>query len=165
MRERNLKTWDEIMQNIEDIESDNIKSALKLLSEYNGELKMYLANITASLCDIDVSCLFGDTHKIDYNKARWLYWYALRYMTGESFESIGLRNPQRQFSDTCVSQSVTKMSMMIADDEIWAKRWSILRRIIKMMVKVEEHEKELFPRKIKVKVTVPKGVEVEFLKD
>lgn len=165
MRETKLKTWDEVIQNVEDIEANNIKPALKLLSDYNGDLRMYLACITASLCDVDVACLFGDTHKIDHNKARWLYWYALRYMTGESFESIGLKNQQRQFSDTCVSQSVTKMSMMIAENSIWAKRWSVLKRIIKMMVKVDEQEQELFPKKIKVRVTAPKGVEVEFSKD
>lgn len=154
-----IKGEKEITEDVKRLEERTIENVCRLLYAYNGDLRHYLACLVAGLCDVAVGDLYTDTKHINVIQSRWLYWYCYRYMTNESYESISRRSKEwRRFGAACVGQSVAKMSMMISEDDVWAKRWAVMKRIIKIMLKKNESEPELFPTTITLKVTHPKDV-------
>lgn len=157
-----MKSEHEIANEVVSIEDKTISEVLKLLSEYNGDIRDYLAYMTGALCGVCLESVLKDTKHIDVVHARWLFWYAYRYMTGESFESISQRTRQwHKFDDSSISVGVTKMSMLISQNTIWTKRWVILKKIIKVVMKNHDTQLDLFPSTVVVKVTHPKGVNIE----
>ena len=157
-----MKAEEEIINDINKLEEETINEACKLLSAYNKGLKHYLACLVASLCGVSVGDLYTNTKHIGIIQSRWLFWYAYRYMTNESYESISRNSSEwRHFGSACVGQSVTKMAMMISQDDIWSKRWAVLKRMIKIMLRNTSKEQDLFQTPITIKVVYPKNVNVE----
>lgn len=147
--------------NIKEIEATTLKFACDLLKDYNSDIREYLVKIVESLCEVPTGMLLTDTGCIDTIRARWLYWYAYRYLTDDSFDKIAKHSEHiRKFSSTCVCASVSKMSMLIAQSGMWAKRWYVLKQIIKTIVRTNSPEQELFPTELTLKVIHPKGVSI-----
>ena len=73
-----------------------------------------------------------ECNNIDVVQARGLYWYARRYMTGDTYEKIG-KTPTdgKTFTKVGVATSVNKIAHLIESQPIWKKRWSIIKRIVK----------------------------------
>ena len=158
-----MKNEQEILNDMESIESATVVEACRLIGEYNGSLKKYLVMFTAQLCDVEQEALLSESKNIDTVRARWLYWYAYRYMTGETHETIAKRNVTRKrFSSQSVGNAIFNMAQLIAEDGIWTKRWFVLKKIIKTILKNQSFEQDLFKPTVTVKF--PKGVNVELIK-
>lgn len=128
-----MKTNDQQIKNDWDsIDYKNIDTALSFLRRYEGDVRTYLASCVASVCNINTEDMFSNTDVIYYAHARWLYWYAYRYMTNESYEKIA--NDTKEMGHFFVQRSiqggVTKMMTMIEREPLWKKRWSIIKNII-----------------------------------
>lgn len=103
------------------------------LRNHEKHIREHLASFVASLCDIDVDDMLKNNTQNDTMRARWLYWYAYRYMTNESYRMIAERMQKLGCNYTLqgVTSSVNKMGNLISSNTIWTKRWIILKRIIK----------------------------------
>ena len=158
-----MKTDAEVISDIQRIEADTIDKVCSLLRDYHSQTKDYIADITASLCGISKDDMLTDTRHIDVIRARWLYWYAYRYMFDVSYESIAKQSSNRLFTTPCVGQAIAKMSLLVDTNTIWNKRWTILKSIIKIMLNGTDNAHEQQPTTITLKV--PKNINVELKKE
>lgn len=149
-----------VTNDISKIEVETIHKACELLSSYNVRIGEYLGHYVSSLCDVDYHDLMYDTKHLNVAKARWLFWYAYRHMTNDSFDSISkMTSRYRKFATSCVGCSCAKMARMIDFEPVWAKRWDILKRIIKTILNTNtQHQGQ---NNIIIKVVHPKNVKVE----
>lgn len=157
-----IKSDEQIKSDWEHLENDNVEKACEYLRRYEGDIEDYVAEIVASLCNVDVDKMLSDTSVAYLAQARWLYWYALRYMTNETYDKIAERTmcktPYR-FTPNGIGQSINKMSAMIVNEPIWTKRWIILKRIIKLRDTVIKEKGDM--ETVTMKIIAPKGVKVE----
>jgi hypothetical protein len=130
------------------------------LRNYTRTVQKSIANLVASLCDVDVDEMLNEPRIAPLVQARWLYWYASKQLCGETNESISQRSRENHYFKTNgITKGISKMSMLIQDGTIWTKRWAILKRVIMEANKVEQPE--LFAQNITVKITHPRGVNIE----
>lgn len=148
------------IEQLKAIEQKNVSQACDCLRGYEQEIGNHLAHFVASLCDIDIEDMFSNMKNNYYSQARWLYWYALRYMTDETYDKIATRTIYNghKFTLRAVAKGIDKMGKMVYENGIWRKRWIILKKIIKMYNGDDEQDV------IKVVITKPANtkVEVEF---
>lgn len=157
-----IKSDEQIKSDWEHLENDNIEKACEYLRRYEGDIEDYVAEIVASLCNVDVDKMLSDTSVAYLAQARWLYWYALRYMTNETYDKIAERTMSKtsyRFTPNGIGQSINKMSAMIVNEPIWTKRWIILKRIIKLRDTVVKEKSEM--ETVTMKIIAPKGVKLE----
>ena len=157
-----IKSDEQIKSDWEHLENDNIEKACEYLRKYEGDIEDYVADIVASLCNVDVDKMLSDTSVAYLAQARWLYWYALRYMTNETYDKIAERTTRKseyRFTPNGIGQSINKMSAMIVNEPMWTKRWIILKRIIKLRDTVIKEKGEM--ETVTMKIIAPKGVKVE----
>lgn len=122
-----------IRENIDNINSHNIEQICELLRTQEIPLVKYLADFVASLCNVSKEDMFSSSDKVYNAQARWLFWYAYRIMTNESYEKIADKTATdtHRFTPQGITFGVNKMSMMIDKEPMWKKRWTIVKRIIK----------------------------------
>lgn len=118
-------------------EMDSVEKILQAIRHHELDMQDYLAETVAALCNVDKDAMLGGSDKSYLSQARWLFWYAYRYMTGETFEKLSIltmkaNNNARRFSTTAIGAGYNKMSALIQSDPLWEKRWSIIKRIIKL---------------------------------
>ena len=157
-----IKSDEQIKSDWEHLENENIEKACEYLRRYEGDIEDYVAEIVASLCNVDVDKMLSDTSVAYLAQARWLYWYALRYMTNETYDKIAERTMRKtpyRFTPNGKGQSINKMSAMIVNEPIWTKRWIILKRIIKLRDTVVKEKVET--ETVTMKIIAPKGVKLE----
>ena len=157
-----IKSDEQIKSDWEHLENDNVEKACEYLRRYEGDIEDYVAEIVASLCNVDVDKMLSDTSVAYLAQARWLYWYALRYMTNETYDKIAERTTRKseyRFTPNGIGQSINKMSAMIVNEPMWTKRWIILKRIIKLRETVIKEKGEM--ETVTMKIIAPKGVKVE----
>ena len=145
-----------LAENDENVVSD----VCNILAGHGNLIISSLADFVASMCHVDKDAMFANNTTLVVSQARWLFWYAYRYMTNETYCKIGKETGAlygREFTQFGVSSGVGKMSVLIEKEPIWRKRWSIIKRIIK------EYNGEEKPEP--VKVFVPKNVNVEVIKE
>ena len=139
------------------LDNYNLEKALHFLRHCEMDVQEFLADSVAVLCDVDKSLMLSDCNTIHVAQARWLYWYAYRYMTSETYEKI-VANTERlcgkRFTKQGVASSVNKMSLLIESQPIWKKRWTISRRIIKLRDGNEEEGE----KNSTIVIHVPKGL-------
>ncbi len=147
----------ELIERWKTIEQENVNRACEYLRGYEQEIGNHLAHFVASLCDIDIEDMLSNMKSNYCSQARWLYWYALRYMTDETYEKIAIRTTYngRKFSMRAVAKGIEKMGAMIDENGIWRKRWVILKRVIKM------YNMNNAENVVRVVVTKPAGIKVE----
>lgn len=111
-----------------------ISSLCDMIRGHEAEVRNGLAEITASLCEVKKELMLGDCNVLKVSQSRWLYWYAMRYMTGETYEGIA-RSTERmygkRFSAQGVAMGITKMSRMIDTEAVWKRRWIVIRQAIR----------------------------------
>lgn len=130
---------DTIGKDIAQIEDATIRKACELLRDYNGRIDTYLAEIVASLCNVNVEHLLTVTNQPQYAHARWFYWYAYRHMTGEDYNVIvSLMRPYRKYSRSMVEYAIGRMAVMVSNDPIWMKRWGIIKKVIDIILSNNE---------------------------
>lgn len=102
---------------------------------YHNEKEMIsiLTDNVSAICGIRSDELMIDTHAAHISHARWLFWYAYRYVTNESYLKMSevLKTPHKKFVGRAIQQGVTKMSMMIECEPVWHKRWESIKQLIK----------------------------------
>ena len=150
---------DEVKARMQQIGDETVGKACDLLRDYNRRCNEYLAEIVASVCDVDVNDLLCDTRHIRNSHARWLYWYAYRYMTRESYKTISERHAKyKKFTEGGVGISIARMNIMIDQEPIWKKRWLIIRNILRA---IEDESMEQETTTLTLNVVPPKGIDVK----
>lgn len=134
------RTDEQIKADWSRLDTVHIDAALNHLRRHEQNIQEYLADCVAAICDVDVNEMLSNTDVIFLAHARWLYWYAYRYMTNESYEKISMNTSRfgHSFAMRSVQGGVNKMAMMIAEEPMWTKRWVIVRRIIKLRDQKDE---------------------------
>lgn len=155
-------TEEEIKQELEENERMTMKCVCDTLLNYEGNIRTYLADFVASLCNVDRDVMFSESNSLDVAQARWLFWYAYRYMTNETYEKIGKLSGElygKTFTKVGVAVSVNKMYTLIEQQPIWRKRWTIIKRIIKLQNEM------VFEPQVPITITIPKNVELTIKKE
>lgn len=155
-------TEEEIKQELEENERITMQCVCDTLLNYEGKIRTYLADFVASLCNVDRDRMFSESNSLDVAQARWLFWYAYRYMTNETYEKIGKLSGElygKTFTKVGVASSVNKMYTLIEQQPIWRKRWTIIKRIIKLQNEM------VFEPQVPITITVPKNVELTIKKE
>lgn len=148
----------EIMQG----EIDVIQHICEALRKYEVHIPTHLSKFVASICGVDVKNMFSDCHNLEVSHARWLFWYAYRYTTNETYEKIGKLSTNycgKYFSKAAVALSVKKMDELIEQQSIWKKRWFVIKQIIK------EYNGLVIEPSVPITITIPKNVELTIKKE
>ena len=158
-----MKSDEEIKADWMRIETSNIERACEYLSKCERDVEDYMAETIAALCNIDVKEMLSETSIAYIAQPRWLYWYAIRYMTNETYEKIAHRTKVKcgfMFTPNGIGQSINKMAKLISREPIWNKRWTIIKHIIKLRDVVNAKQET-----VTFKVIAPKGYKLELKND
>ena len=156
-------TEEEIKQELVNNEQRMIECVCNALSNYEIDMRTHLARFVSALCDVEIERMFSDDNHLDVAQARWLFWYAYRYMTGETYEKIGKLSERiygKSFTKVGVASSVNKMYELIEQQPIWRKRWTIIKRIIKQSESLIEENAQK-----PIKIIIPKDANVELKRE
>ena len=157
-----MKSDNDIAQDLKDIDQQTVDVVCDLLRQYSIKTSMYLANMVASMCDVDVDEMLTDTKHLQNSDARWFFWLAYRYMTNENYDSIARKTgTKRKFTVGIIGYCISKMSMMVESEPIWVKRWTIIKRVIKAILDNGSLTTDKLPTTITLKVVPPSGVNVK----
>ena len=138
----------------------NKDEALQHLAKTNQDSIDYIADCVAALCGVSKDGMLSNTQTLHYVRARYLYWYACRYMTNESYEKISMmsmRNNGCKHTASAISSGIKKMSSMIEDEPLWNKRWLAIKSVIKEQLHIEIREDVIeikIPKALKGKVNI-----------
>lgn len=127
-----MRAESEALQELSRMESENTEKICELVRESELNVQDHLMKIVAKLCGISTDDLMNKTYDITCSHARWLFWYAHRYMTGDTYERISRITELhgRMYGASGIIKSVNKMSMLIDTGTIWTNRWYLLKQII-----------------------------------
>ena len=128
---------DDVLKEINEKDTKVVEDVCNILAQYDKDIRLCLEKIVCALCNVKQEKLWGRTRDMTIVQARWFYWYAYRFISNDSHQSIA-HIQERKFATSCVGQSITKMSMLISSDTVWSKRWIILKQILKEAFKYEE---------------------------
>ena len=161
-----MKSDDEIKRDWQQLETENIEKACELLRQHESRIEDYIADIVASLCNVDCTEMLTNSSTAYLAQARWLYWYAIRYMTNETYDKIALRTTAKSgcsFTPNGIGQSINKMALLVAQEPIWIKRWTIIKHIIKLR---DANQQDFVPQEtVTMRVIAPKNIKVEIKTD
>lgn len=125
----------DFIANIDQKERETIEHVCELLRGFGEHLHNYLAIFVAHLCNIETDTMFNDTHDAHIAQARWLFWCAYRHLTNDTYRSMSDKyrrtDADTKFTHVAIRNGVIKMHEMIESEPIWAKRWSVIKHIIK----------------------------------
>lgn len=135
-----------------------------ILRNYNYDEQDMLQSFVAWICNVDVADMLSQSMRTELVRARYLYWYALRTMTGETYQTLSERTVFDGFifSKNGIRQGCELMGELIETENIWKNRWIRVRRLLKLMH--DPHDYNLSdnakpnPQKYKLLLTVPKGM-------
>lgn len=157
-----MKSDNDIAQDLKDIDQQTVDVVCDLLRQYSTKTSMYLANMVASVCDVDVDEMLTDTKHLQNSHARWFFWFAYRYMTNENYDSIARKTgTKRRFTVGSIGYCISKMSMMVESEPIWVKRWTIIKRVIKAILDNGGDNIGARQETLTFKVQPPKGIDVK----
>ena len=154
-----MKNDEVIKEDWKRLENENVRIACEYLSKCESDIEDYMAETIAALCNINVGEMLSDSYATHLAQPRWLYWYAMRYMTNETYEKIALQTEKKcgyKFSPNGIGQCINKMASLIAQEQIWMKRWTIIKHIIKLRG-TNDTRKET----VTMRLIAPKGIKVE----
>lgn len=157
-----MKNDEQIKNDWQRLETENIEKACDLLRQHESRIEDYMADIVASLCNVDCAAMLTNSSVAYLAQARWLYWYAIRYMTNETYDKIAMRTTAKsgcKFTPNGIGQSINKMALLVAQEPIWVKRWTIIKHIIKLRDTVIKEKGDM--ETLTMKIIAPKGVKVE----
>jgi chromosomal replication initiation ATPase DnaA len=138
----------------------NMDEAVQHLAKTNQDSIDYIADCVAALCDVSKKVMLSNTQVLHNVRARYLYWYACRYMTNESYEKISMMSQQNdgyKHTASAISSGIKKMSSMIEDEPLWNKRWLAIKSVIKEQFHIETNKEVILvkiPKALKGKVNI-----------
>lgn len=158
-----MKGENEILSEWEGVEQTVVSEIEHVVSKYDYVCINFLACHIAAMCNVDVADMLSSCDKVYLSQARWLYWYAVRYMTNETYERIAQKTSMERckFSSESIRVGCQKISMLIETDYIWANRWKLIKHIIKLKYKKDDENKK---QKIVVNIPISSNIEIEILK-
>ena len=150
---------DKVVSELKESQDFHIKKAVEHLQLCEKDLKKYLSDFVAALCEVPKDSMLSNTHVAYCAHARYLYWYAYRYMTNESYEKIAAMSCEsgHKYTQSAIATGVNKMSTMIEEEPLWNKRWLIVKRIIKLQWQDETIDNTIViqvPKDLKGKVNI-----------
>ena len=151
--------------NLEKSKEGVYKEISTLLQKHECDTTLMLTASVAALCNVDVEDMMKQGQKMTNAHARWLLYYALRYMkncTNEYIANITAYNGVKH-TDMAIRVGVNRMSEMISREPVWRNRWETLKHLIKQVQ--GEDVTRIAPRKQKVVISVPRDIEVEIKKE
>lgn len=157
------KPTSETMKQLLSMRDMSFKQIETILRNFNYDEQDMLQSFVAWICDVDVADMLSQSMKSELVKARYLYWYALRTMTGETYQKISERTVFDGFifSKTGIRQGCESISEIIETNNIWKNRWIRVRRFIKLLADPHDYNLSEFAynsQKYKLMLTVPKGM-------
>lgn len=147
-----------VLEKMSEIDKQTLDSICDLLRGYESKIQYWLAYFVSSLCNVELDKMLTDCNTLSVAQSRWLFWYAYRRMTNETYEKIANVSSQyygKFFTTATVANGITKMAQMIECEPIWTKRWVIIKRIIK------QYRENLIENEEPIKIVVPKNAKVE----
>lgn len=163
-------TWKETRE-------DSVKAITSVLRHHEYDMQSVLADIVASLCDVDVTDMLSSSNKQYLSQARWLFWYAYRFLTQETYEKIAVRTTVdgHTFRPQSIFIGINNMGRMIsAANNVWYIRWELIKSIIKedknnVAVNSKrggngDYVGDMEGKKMKVKIVVPENVEIDIIR-
>lgn len=157
-----MKSDEEIKAGWKRLENKNVEKACEYLRKHESDIEDYIAEIVAALCDVDIREMLSNTCVAYVTQARWLYWYAIRYMTNETYERIALRTQAKSgcvFTPNGIGQAINKMALLVNQEPLWIKRWTIIKHIIKL--RDANMKNAVLRETVTMRVIAPKGIKVE----
>lgn len=135
---------------------DSINAILKRF-DYDPISKLALH--IATLCNVDTADIFSSRDKSSVAQARWLLWYAYRQATNETYEMIAKRSEFNGsgFCPRAVAAGIDKMYYLITHEDIWQKRWLVIKSLIRKKTHVKKETSTVvvnIPQELKGKVNV-----------
>lgn len=127
------------MEEFRDLEKEKVDRIMQCVREYEVDMRIYLADFVAEICGVTKEDMLSGSDETAFAHARWLYWYALKYMTGDSYKKLSENTTfGHKFSSRAMQNASSKIWMMIANDGIWKNRWSVVKQVIKQRFKDED---------------------------
>ena len=150
---------DKVVSELKESQDFHIKKAVEHLQLCEKDINKYLSDFVAALCEVPKNSMLSNTHVVYCAHARYLYWYAYRYMTNESYEKIAAMSCEsgHKYTQSAIATGVNKMSTMIEEEPLWNKRWLIVKRIIKLQWQDETIDNTIViqvPKDLKGKVNI-----------
>lgn len=153
-----MKEEDFVFEKMSEIDKQTLDSICTLLHGYECKIQYWLAYFVSSLCNVEICKMLNDCNTLSVAQSRWLFWYAYRRMTNNTYEKIADVSSQyygKHFTTATIANGITKMTQMIESEPIWTKRWVIISRIIK------QYRENLIDNEEPIKIVVPKNAKVE----
>ena len=150
---------DKVVSELKESQDFHIKKAVEHLLLCEKDINKHLSDFVAALCEVPKSSMLSNTHVAYCAHARYLYWYAYRYMTNESYEKIAAMSCEsgHKYTQSAIATGVNKMSTMIEEEPLWNKRWLIIKRIIKLQWQDETIDNTIViqvPKDLKGKINI-----------
>lgn len=104
------------------------------LKKYDVNIVECLSDFVASLCNVDKEKMLSGCLDVDVSHARWLFFYAYRYMTGDTYKKIGKMTEKisgKRFSSVGVAKCVSCMQQLMQRDSVWEAKWRVIQSGIK----------------------------------
>lgn len=158
------KEKEDIKREWKDVDLHVREEIAAILRRYDYSPLTMLGWYVSSICDIDFSDMLSSSDKTHIAQSRWLFWYAYRYMTNETYEQIAQRCAIDGCAFSCESVRVgcSKMSVLIERDFMWRRRWEVIKDIIKLGNEALNEVNE--SKKRKITLNISDGIEVEIKK-
>lgn len=147
-----------VLERMSETDKEMLDSICAMLREHESKIRYWLAYFVSSLCNVDMDKMLTDCNILSVAQSRWLFWYAYRRMTNETYEKIAKVSSQyygKSFTTATIANGITKMTQMIESEPIWTKRWVIIKRIIK------QYRENLIENEEPIKIVIPKNAKVE----
>lgn len=159
-----MKNDNEIKNEWGDLRKKSFKEIEMVLRKYDYDAQTMVASFCASICNVDVADMLSPSDNLYVKQTRWLYMFAIRYMTHETYDAIA----KRMMIDGCtitkdgVRKGIERMAELIDNDDTWLGRWVVIKRMIKLKNNPHDYPLSDFtdpmPEKYKVTISVPKGM-------
>ena len=157
-----MKGDKEIRNDWMNLEKKSFKEIEIVLQRYDYNMQNMLASFVASICDVDVADMLASTDKMHVSQSRWLYWYAYRYMSHETYERISARTAIDgcRFTKDGIRKGIEKMNELINTENVWMGRWMAIKRMIKLKANPHDYYENDFsnpmPQKYKLLMQIPR---------
>lgn len=159
-----MKNENEIRKGWLNLEDKTFKEIETILHNYDYNSQTMLAHFVANICNVDYTDLFVDSKEQYKTHARWLYWFAMRFMTGETYDRISNRTyfDGNKFTSQNVGIGISKMTKMVGMEQSWRNKWKVIKHFIKLREDPHSYHINDFsnpmPTKYKLSLNVPKGM-------
>lgn len=153
---------DEAKDFFENKDKEIVEQICYILRGYENVILHHVSDFVASICGVDRTQMLSNCDKIPLAQARWLYWYAIRYMTNDTYDKIADRTALQghHFASSSIGLCINKMARLIESEPIWKKRWYIVKPILRMWM--EKHAGTSHNEETKVVISCPKDCNIKF---